>query len=102
MGKVYDELLATTNKLEAHYRDMQDIEFTVEHGRLFILQTRNGKRTAAAAVRVAVELVTEKILSKDEALGRVEPIQLNQLLLPSFDPKDKEKAKRTVCYWLLV
>ncbi len=94
MGKVYDELLATTNKLEAHYRDMQDIEFTVEHGRLFILQTRNGKRTAAAAVRVAVELVTEKILSKDEALGRVEPMQLNQLLLPSFDPKDKEKAKK--------
>jgi len=94
MSKVYDELLATTAKLEKHYRDMQDIEFTIEHGCLFILQTRTGKRTAASAVRIAVEMVNDKIISEDEGLNRVEPIQLNQLLLPSFDQKDKDVAKK--------
>ncbi len=92
--KVYDELVANADRLERHYRDMQDIEFTIEHGRLFILQTRTGKRTAAAAVKVAVDMVEEKILSQDEALTRVDPLQLNQLLLPSFDHKDKDAAKR--------
>lgn len=94
MKAVYDELLATTAKLEKHYRDMQDIEFTIEHGRLFILQTRTGKRTAAAAVKIAVEMENDKIISRDEAINRVEPLQLNQLLLPSFDPKDKDAAKK--------
>ncbi|MDR3616166.1 MAG: pyruvate, phosphate dikinase [Candidatus Obscuribacterales bacterium] len=93
MPKVYDELLETVGKLEKHYRDMQDIEFTIEQNRLYILQTRTGKRTAAAAVKVAVDLVNEGIIKKDEGLCRVEPMQLNQLLLPSFDLKSKEKAK---------
>ncbi len=93
MPKVYEELLATVGKLEKHYKDMQDIEFTVEHERLFILQTRTGKRTAAAAVKLAVDMNNEKIIGVNEALSRVEPMQLNQLLLPSFMPKDKDKAK---------
>ncbi len=93
MPKVYEELLAMVGKLEKHYRDMQDIEFTVEHERLFILQTRTGKRTAAAAVKLAVDMNNEKIIDVNEALSRVEPLQLNQLLLPSFVPADKAKAK---------
>ncbi len=95
MPKVYEELIATAAKLESHYRDMQDIEFTVEQGKLYLLQTRTGKRTAAAAVKVACDLASEKIINKNEALGRVEPLQLNQLLLPSFDFEDKDKAKKS-------
>jgi pyruvate,orthophosphate dikinase len=94
MPKVYEELLATVGRLEQHYRDMQDIEFTVEQNKLYILQTRTGKRTAAAAVKLAVEMASEGIISKDEALSRVEPTQLNQLLLPSFESQDKEQAKK--------
>ncbi|HEY9776169.1 MAG TPA: pyruvate, phosphate dikinase [Planktothrix sp.] len=94
MKKVYEELVANAEKLERHYRDMQDIEFTIEHGKLFILQTRTGKRTAAAAVKVAVDLAGEKIITKEEAINRVEPLQLNQLLLPSFEAKDKDAAKK--------
>lgn len=93
MPKVYEELLTTVGKLEKHYKDMQDIEFTVEHERLFILQTRTGKRTAAAAVKLAVDMNNENIIGVNEALSRVEPMQLNQLLLPSFVPAEKSKAK---------
>jgi pyruvate,orthophosphate dikinase len=93
MPVVYKELEQTALRLEQHYKDMQDIEFTVEQGKLFLLQTRTGKRTAAAAVKVAVDMSRDKIISTNEALSRVEPAQLNQLLLPSFDPSDKQKAK---------
>ena len=93
MPKVYDELLETTSRLETHYRDMQDCEFTIEGGKLYMLQTRTGKRTAAAAVRCAVEMAKEKMITRDEALNRVEPEQLNQLLLPSFGAEDKAAAK---------
>lgn len=94
MPKVYEELLANVGRLEQYYRDMQDIEFTIEQGKLYLLQTRSGKRTAAAAVKVAVDMVSEGIISRDEALNRVEPMQLNQLLLPSFIAEDKAKAKQ--------
>jgi pyruvate,orthophosphate dikinase len=93
MPAVYKELEQTALRLEQHYKDMQDIEFTIEKGKLFLLQTRTGKRTAAAAVKVAVDMARDKILSDKEALSRVEPAQLNQLLLPSFDPQDKQKAR---------
>lgn len=91
---IYDELLANVGRLEQYYRDMQDIEFTIEQGKLYLLQTRTGKRTAAAAVKVAVDMVKEGIISKEEALGRVEPNQLNQLLLPSFVVEDMARAKK--------
>ncbi len=86
MPKVYDDLVAIKDRLERHYRDMQDIEFTVQEGRLFILQTRSGKRTAAAAVRIAVEMVRERLIKRDVALLRVEPASLNQLLVKTVDP----------------
>ena len=79
--------------LEKHYRDMQDIEFTVERGKLYILQTRNGKRTAAAAIKVATDLVGEGLITKEEAIMRIEPGQLDQLLHPNFDVKVLEKAQ---------
>jgi pyruvate,orthophosphate dikinase len=94
LPKIYEELLQTASKLEGHYKDVQDIEFTVEQGRLYILQTRTGKRTAQAAVKIAVDQANEGIIDKEEALLRVEPLQLNQLLLPSFDLEEKEKAKK--------
>jgi pyruvate, orthophosphate dikinase len=87
MPKVYAELVAIKERLEHHYRDMQDIEFTVQEGRLYILQTRSGKRTAGAAVRIAVEMVREKLIERDAALLRVEPASLNQLLVKTVDPK---------------
>jgi pyruvate, orthophosphate dikinase len=92
MPKAYKELTGVFEVLEKHYRDMQDIEFTIEHNRLFMLQTRNGKRTAAAAVRIAVEMVKEGLISKEEAIMRVEPNSLNQLLHPSFNPKAKKEV----------
>lgn len=85
MPEVYEQFAGTCIRLEQHYKDMQDIEFTVERGKLFILQTRNGKRTAQAAIRVAVEMVKEGIISKREALLRVDPDQLNQLLHRRID-----------------
>ncbi|MFN1833634.1 pyruvate, phosphate dikinase [Balneola sp. MJW-20] len=90
---VYDELLSYTHKLEDHYKNMQDIEFTVQEGKLFILQTRNGKRTGAAAVRIAVDLVQENIVSKEEAIAElVEAEHIDQLLHPQFENGDvKEK-----------
>ncbi|MBI3314176.1 MAG: pyruvate, phosphate dikinase, partial [Candidatus Omnitrophica bacterium] len=89
--QIYKQLVAFRAKLEKHYRDMQDIEFTIQEGKLYILQTRNGKRTAAAAVRIAVELVKEGLLNQDKALLRVDPKQLDQLLHPTFDPKEKKE-----------
>ncbi len=90
--EVYDQFVSVANLLEDHYRDMQDIEFTIEKGKLFMLQTRNGKRTAAATLRVAVELVEEGKLSKEEAVMRVDPMQLDQLLHPNFDTEALKKA----------
>jgi len=92
MPKVYKQLVGIKDKLERHYRDMQDIEFTVQEGRLYILQTRSGKRTAAAAVRIAVEMVKEKLIDKPAALLRVEPGSLNQLLVKTVDPAAKYTA----------
>ena len=87
MPKPYAQLVKVYQKLEKHYRDMQDIEFTIERGKLFMLQTRGGKRTAAAALRIAVDMVREKLISKNEAILRVKPDQLDQLLHPCIDPK---------------
>src|SRR5690606_35703142 len=82
----YAELLKLQDRLEGHYRDMQDVEFTVERGRLYLLQTRNGKRTAAAAVRIAVEMVDEGLIDEEEAVRRVEPDRLDALLHRQVDP----------------
>ena len=91
---VYRQFQDVAKMLERHYRDMQDLEFTVERGKLWMLQTRAGKRTAQAAVKAAVDMVAEKLITKDEALLRVEPEQIYQLLLPRFDPDDKAAAAR--------
>ncbi len=96
LGKVlpvaYKQLLEIRTKLEKHYKDMQDIEFTIENGKLYMLQCRNGKRTGFAGVRIAVEMVDEKLIPKEEALRRVEPEALNQLLRPVFLPSAKKAA----------
>jgi len=94
MPSIYKQLVGIRETLEKHYKDMQDIEFTIEKGKLFILQTRNGKRTAAAAVRIAVEIVDEKLLSREEALLKVDPESLNQLLHKQLNSKMKDKAKK--------
>ena len=86
MPEAFDQLLETLELLETHYRDMQDIEFTVEEGTLYLLQTRTGKRTAAAALRVAAEMVNEGLISREEAVARIDPGQLDQLLHPMIDP----------------
>jgi len=91
MPEIYKQLVKLREKLEHHYRDMQDIEFTIQEGRLFLLQTRNGKRTAQAAVRIAVESVREKLISIDEAILRIEAKQLDQLLHLTFDPREKKE-----------
>jgi pyruvate,orthophosphate dikinase len=88
------ELQRICGLLERHYRDMQDIEFTIEDGKVWMLQTRTGKRTGFAAVRIAVDMVGERVISKNEALIRIEPDQLNQLLRPIFDQQTKEKAHK--------
>ena len=92
MPQMYAELMEIRSKLEDHYHDMQDIEFTIEDGVLYMLQTRNGKRTAAAAVRTAVEMVEEGMIDKKEAVLRVAPEQIDQLLHPTFDPEAEAKA----------
>jgi pyruvate,orthophosphate dikinase len=92
MPEAYKDLERIYLTLEKHYRDMQDIEFTIQRGKLWMLQTRNGKRTAEAAVRIAVEMVEEGLIDRETALMRVSPDQINQLLHPTFDPK----AKKTV------
>ncbi len=88
--KLYKGLLAIAARLEKHFRDMQDMEFTIERGRLFMLQTRTGKRTAEAAIRIAVDMAAEKLINRQTALLRVEPAQLDQLLHPRLDPKSKK------------
>lgn len=94
MPEVYQELLRIRDLLERHYRDMQDVEFTIEEGKLYILQTRSGKRTGFAAVRIAVEMAEEGLITEDEAILRIDPAeQLSQLLQPIFDPREKAKAK---------
>ena len=90
--KIYDELCEIRDRLEKHYHDMQDMEFTVEEGKLYMLQCRNGKRTGAAAVKMAVDMVGEGLITKEQALLRVEPEQLNQLLLPQLDKEAVKKA----------
>ncbi|GCE48607.1 pyruvate phosphate dikinase [Thermosporothrix hazakensis] len=92
LPEVYKQFLEIAQRLEQHYRDMQDLEFTVEKGRLYMLQTRSAKRTAAAAVRVAVDMVKEGLISEEEAVKRVEPAQVYQLLLPRFDEEEKATA----------
>ena len=92
MPEVYKQLTAVFDKLEAHYRDMQDIEFTIQGGKLWMLQTRNGKRTAAAALKIAVDMVAEKRITKEEAIKRIDPLSLDQLLHPTLDTT----AKKTV------
>ena len=84
--KIYDEFAEIAQRLENHYREMQDMEFTIERGKLYMLQTRTGKRTAGAAVRIAVDMFNEGLISKDEAISRVEPEQIDQLLHPRIDP----------------
>ena len=92
MPDVYQQFVDIATKLEAHYRDMQDMEYTIERGKLYMLQTRNGKRTAAAALKIAVDLVDEGVLSEEEAVLKVEPKQLDTLLHPNFDAAAVKKA----------
>ena len=92
MPAVYKEFVEVANRLEKHYRDMQDMEFTIYDGKLFMLQTRNGKRTAAAALKIAVDLVDEGMITEEEAVLRVEPKQLDSLLHPQFDAAALKKA----------
>ena len=93
MPAVYKQLVSYKNQLEKYYSDMQDMEFTIQEGKLYMLQTRNGKRTGAAAVRIAVDLAEAKIISKEEAIMRVNPSDLDQLLHPMFDASAKKTAK---------
>ena len=93
MPECYQEFVKICDILENHYKDMQDMEFTIENGKLFMLQTRNGKRTASAALKIAVDLVNEGMISKEEALLKVEPKQLDQLLHPNFDADALKAAK---------
>jgi len=92
MPHIYRELVNIFETLERHYKEMQDVEFTIQRGKLWMLQTRTGKRTAQASVRIAVDMVREGLIDKEEAILRVEPDQLNQLLHPTFDPQAKKKV----------
>ena len=92
MPQAFDRLVDTLERLESHYRDLQDIEFTVEEGTLYLLQTRTGKRTATAALRVAAEMVEEGLISREEAVARIDPAQLDQLLHPMIDPDAKVRG----------
>jgi pyruvate,orthophosphate dikinase len=93
LPKAYAEFEKIAKRLEKHYRDAQDLEFTIERGKLYMLQTRSAKRTAAAAVKIATDMVKEGLITKDEALSRVEPAQVEQLLLPRFDQKEVDRAR---------
>ena len=86
LPEAFEQLIDTMRRLEEHYRDMQDIEFTVEDGRLYLLQTRSAKRTAAAALKAAVDMVEEGLISREDAVARIDPGQLDQLLHPMIDP----------------
>ena len=94
MPAVYGEFVRIGEQLEKHYRDVQDLEFTIERGKLYMLQTRSAKRTAAAAVKIATDLVAEGVISKEEALGRIEPAHVDQLLRDQFDPGARAAAPR--------
>jgi pyruvate, orthophosphate dikinase len=96
MPAVYDEFLRIGKDLEKHYRNVQDLEFTIERGRLYMLQTRDAKRTAAAAVRIAVDMVDEGVITPEEAVRRIEPAQVDQLLRATFDPEALKSARRIV------
>src|SRR5207253_3267050 len=87
--RAFEQLVETMRRLETHYRDVQDIEFTVEDGSLYLLQTRSAKRTAAAALKAAVDMVEEALISREEAVARIDPAQLDQLLHPMIDPGAK-------------
>jgi len=92
--KMYDQLAAIRKRLEKHYKEMQDFEFTIEKGKLYMLQTRNGKRTAHAAVKIAIDMASkEKLISKEEAVMRIQPEQIDQLLHPMFDTEEEKKAE---------
>lgn len=93
MPDVYEKLMKVYRVLEGHYREMQDFEFTIEKGNLFTLQTRSGKRTAQAAIKIAVDMVDEGLIKREEAIMRIEPNQIDHLLHKQLDPKEKEKAK---------
>lgn len=93
LPEVYEQFAETAQRLEDHYADMQDMEFTIENGKLYMLQTRNGKRTAAAALKIAVDLVEEGKIDTEEAVLRVDPKQLDSLLHPQFDPAELKKAQ---------
>ncbi len=95
LPRAYEQLLETMQKLEEHYRDVQDVEFTVEDDTLYMLQTRSAKRTAAAALRAAVDMVEEGLLSREEAVARIDPAQLDQLLHPMIDREQSPRAART-------
>ncbi|MCQ2800926.1 MAG: pyruvate, phosphate dikinase [Bacilli bacterium] len=92
MPEVYEQFITTIKKMELHYRDMQDMEFTVEEGKLYFLQTRNGKRTPAAALKMACDMVDEGLISTDEAVLRIDPVSFDKLLLPNFDKDDLAKC----------
>ena len=94
LPRVYEQFQEIARRLEQHYHDMQDLEFTVEKGRLYMLQTRSAKRTAQAAVKVAVDMVAEGLISEQEAIKRVDPLQVYQLLLPRFDEAEKQQAAK--------
>jgi pyruvate,orthophosphate dikinase len=96
MPGAYDEFVRIGQQLEQHYRNVQDLEFTIERGRLYMLQTRDAKRTAAAAVKIAVDMVGEGLITKEEAVARIEPAQVDQLLRDTFDPAAVRTAKRIV------
>ena len=92
MPEVYHELYKILKKLEKHYKDMQDVEFTVESNKLWILQTRSGKRTSKSAVKIAVDMVREKLINKNDAVLRVDPNSLDTLLHPTLDEKSSIKV----------
>ena len=93
LPEAYKQFMEITAKLEKHYRDMQDVEFTIERGRLWMLQTRNGKRTAAAAVKIAVDMANEGLITREEAVMRVTPKQVDALLHPQFDEDGKKDCQ---------
>ncbi len=99
LPEAYKQFMEITSTLEKHYRDMQDVEFTIERGRLWMLQTRNGKRTALAAVKIAVDMVNEGLITKEEAVMRVTPKQVDALLHPQFDEANKKAAKKEGRYF---
>src|SRR5690606_20492507 len=95
MPEAFRAFVDISGRLEAHYRDMQDLEFTIERGKLWMLQTRSGKRTAKAALKIAVDMAAEGLITPQEAIGRIEPASLDQLLHPTIDPKAERQVIAT-------